>query len=74
MLCLVYIYCLKAIKAIRDEKNNKYIKRFKFSHDKAVKKQHKFKPGDLVGFFIGDRSGHPTSQWLTDIKFMNELN
>ena len=41
----------------------KYVKRFKYRHDQGVKKGHKFKIGDLVGYFSGDRSGRPTNQW-----------
>ena len=34
---------LKALRAIRDEKNLKYIKRYKYRHDKHVFKSHDFK-------------------------------
>ena len=68
------------MKAIRDEKNMKYVKRFKFRHDQGILKEHKFKVGDLVGYFIGDRSGRPTNQWWSRyqiyrlVEFVHNMN
>ena len=39
---------LRVLKFIRDEKNLKYIKRYKFRHDQAVSRQHQFRIGGLV--------------------------
>ena len=54
---------LHVLKYIRDEKNLKYIKRYKYRHDQAILKQHKFGIGELVAYFIGDRSNRNTNQW-----------
>ena len=45
------------------QKNLKYIKRYKFRHDPAVSRKHTFKIGDLVAYFVGDRSNRNTNQW-----------
>ena len=54
---------IRAISAIKNEKNLKYVKRYKFRYDKSIFKEYQYKIGDLVCYFIGDRSNRNTGQW-----------